>query len=84
MNRIAAAVALATGLVLSGCTDSGEPDPKTTVNQGDLVFNVPDAWDSYYELYRLCEGTTAIYTFKDYTGWDFQIVLDDPKCVVAK
>jgi hypothetical protein len=66
-------------LVLAACGDT-DTVPEKGQDLGVKVVHIEPGFD----MYRLCDGTTAIYTMDDYNGWDFQVVLDDPKCVVAK
>jgi hypothetical protein len=84
MNRITGVLLAGAMLALDGCGDpSGRNDAPTTNDQGSVV-SVLSSTDDYYVIRRECDGTTAIYTMKDNSGYDFQIVPGDPKCAVAK
>jgi hypothetical protein len=85
MNRITGVLLAGAVLALAGCDSSTERrDVRVTNDQGDVVAVLPDNGTDYYVIRRECDGTTAIYTMKDNSGYDFQIVPGDPECAVAK
>lgn len=85
MRRLIWATAVGTVLAVGACGDASGAESPAANEQGDVVSTLPgnNNGDTYV-LRRECDGTTAIYTMKDYGGYDFQIVLGDPRCAAAK
>lgn len=86
MRKAAIAVVLGAGMVLAGCSDDAQRDVQVVNERGAVVTNFVgnEPGEEYYVVRRLCDGTTGVYSMKDTSGYDFQVVPYDPACTEAK